>query len=313
LDLKETHALLKASEVNQFILRLSTSNASCLSMGYKQADGKPCQILITLSPGSTYTVGNNTFTDFPSLLSAPAFCNLVALPSTTRSLGPVVVPLTEYNFGNSELVNTHYTQLKRGTSVAAMAAPTTDPSLYLMTTQTDAAFESPISSSTEPTSNSMFPARSAFPTRTPSTTLSAFPSRPSSNHLNANSVARPEAAQTASTASPTISVAAHAQAYGDLPSSINHAHIGVARPTSPSLPTADSTTAPGSTNHYAQLPAAKSALEAKMLQTLYALSSTEKDHLLSLTSGSSKVNALLDQLKELYKVGTREARNAGAI
>ena len=273
LGLKETHALLKSASVNQFILRLSTSQANCLSMGYKQADGKPCQILITLGPGGTYIVGNNTFTDFNSLLAAPSFYNLIPLPSPTRALGAVQIALTEYF--DRETTAPHYTQLRRGTSVAALEAPTTDPSLYLMTTQhsTDyPAVEVPVEA---PTTSS----RSAFPVRATSGTLSSFPSRAKSPTVPQNATAAPSADVNPSSA------------YGDMPSTLGKVAAGSPK------------------DAYNSFPSSRQASEQAIIDSLLSITSEDRDHLLALRSPSQKVQNFLDKVRAYFLSQEQAIRN----
>jgi hypothetical protein len=294
LGLKETHALLKAANVNQFILRLSTSQANCLSMGYKQADGKPCQILITLGAGATYTVGNNTFTDFGSLLAAPSFINLVPLPSPTRALGAVQVAITEYF--EREPTTTHYTHLRRGTSVAALDAPTTDPSLYLLTTQVGADY-APVAPQVQDTPTaSAFPARNAFPTRAPSVTLSSFPTR----------------APSKSTAAAASTTDAHVagNSYGDIPSGIGAIQPRATSPTpNPaqygSLPSASNATGAS----YAGIPLSRQQGEQALIDALYAVPTPDRDHLFALCSTNPRVQNFLEKMRSLYMTQEQANRN----
>lgn len=317
LGLKETHSLLKAAEVNQFLLRLSTSNAGCLSMGYKGADDKPTQILITLGPGGTYTVGTTTFTDFESLLTAPAFVNLKPLPSTTRSLGAVLAPLTEYF--DSGHTSSSYTQIRRGASVTGIGAPTTDPSLYLMTAQLstdteDSKYKLPpknadlAASSSGGTSNSS--SRNAFPTKTTSSTLNAFPTKqpggsaaqpsnpapattaPSANAGTAFPARRPSASSSSSpggSPSPTIKTEQHP--YEDLPQQPPAFAGGSKSPRG---------TSPVPSSNYQRLPRPWKEDEDALLEAIYNMSENDLNHLKAIPSGSANATLLVQQLSILW-------------
>lgn len=327
LGLKETHALLKESQVHQFLLRLSTSQANCLSMGYKQADGKPCQILITLGPGATYVVGNNTFTDFASLLCAPSFCNLVPLPSPNRALGPVQVALTEYF--EREPTTTVYTQMKRGTSMANLDAPTTDPSLYLMTSQVSSDFGSDTAvsasnTSTHPSSFRSFPSSShltspasANTTSPASNSLQTMPANSSSSAASsganaANTSAFPprnsfptkatsgtlsafptRAGSKSSAPAPTSGTTSGTHAYGDVLTS--------------GLPVASS--ANGTKSNYSHLPTSKTEQENAVFQAFYSLTMSDRNHLFALASENANVQNLIDKLKALFLGQETNMRN----